>query len=95
MTSRSPLRILLVDDAPDAEAFVARWLQADVPYVQVNRVPGAVERAVTAVTMRSGSAAAVRGRTSVVSSVPRPATTAHSGSERRRRRSGPAKPGLQ
>ena len=43
MTSGSPLRILLVDDAPDAATTVTQWLQADVPSVHVRHVPGATE----------------------------------------------------
>jgi PAS domain S-box-containing protein len=37
----SPLRILLVDEAPDAERYVARWLGADLPVAEVRQVPGA------------------------------------------------------
>jgi PAS domain S-box-containing protein len=39
VSESSPLRILLVDDTPGAESCVARWLQADIPTVDVRRAP--------------------------------------------------------
>jgi PAS domain S-box-containing protein len=39
VSESSPLRILLVDDTPGAESYVARWLQADIPTVDVRRAP--------------------------------------------------------
>jgi PAS domain S-box-containing protein len=43
VSESSPLRILLVDDTPEAETYVARWLRADIPMVDVHRVPGQAE----------------------------------------------------
>jgi PAS domain S-box-containing protein len=43
VSESSPLRILLVDDTPDAETSLARWLIADIPTVDVRRVPGQAE----------------------------------------------------
>lgn len=43
MSESSPLRILLVDDTPDAETYVARRLRADIPTADVRRVPGEAE----------------------------------------------------
>jgi PAS domain S-box-containing protein len=39
VSDSSPLRILLVDDTPGAETYVAHWLQADIPTVDVRRAP--------------------------------------------------------
>jgi PAS domain S-box-containing protein len=39
VSDSSPLRILLVDDTPGAETYVSRWLQADIPTVDVRRAP--------------------------------------------------------
>src|SRR5689334_6232589 len=39
VSESSPLRILLVDDTPGAESYVSRWLQADIPTVDVRRAP--------------------------------------------------------
>src|SRR4051812_31004283 len=39
VSESSPLRILLVDDTPGAETYVARWLRADIPTVDVRRAP--------------------------------------------------------
>jgi PAS domain S-box-containing protein len=43
VSESSPLRVLLIDDTPDAESYVAHWLQADIPTVDVRRVPSRVE----------------------------------------------------
>jgi PAS domain S-box-containing protein len=40
VSERSPLRILLVDETPDAESYVAQWLGADLPLAEVHQVPG-------------------------------------------------------
>jgi PAS domain S-box-containing protein len=39
VSESSPLRILLIDDTPGAETYVSRWLQADIPTVDVRRAP--------------------------------------------------------
>jgi len=43
VSESSPLRILLIDDAPQAETEIARDLEADMPIVDVCRAPGQVE----------------------------------------------------
>jgi PAS domain S-box-containing protein len=43
VSESSPLRILLVDDTPDAETYIAHWLKADIPTVDVRRVPSQAE----------------------------------------------------
>ncbi|HZO26746.1 MAG TPA: response regulator [Chloroflexota bacterium] len=43
MSESSPLRILLVDDTPEAETYVTRSLGQETPLANVQRVPGGAE----------------------------------------------------
>ena len=43
MSESSPLRILLIDDTPEAETYVVRSLGAGLPLADVQRIPGRAE----------------------------------------------------